>query len=130
KAGGDLDSRGPVRAIGFASADEYSRFRTEPGADAYFLSTEARDYLVLPELGSQECGVASHEYAHLVLRSLGVRFPPWLAEGIAEFFSTVRIHEHECLIGGDLPMRTFTLKQSAWIPLPELLSADSPMRAN
>jgi tetratricopeptide (TPR) repeat protein len=130
KAGGDLDSRGRVRAIGFASPDEYKPFRTQPGADAYFLSTEARDYLVLPELGSQEFGVAAHEYAHLVLRSLGVRFPPWLAEGIAEFFSTVRIREHECLIGGDLPMRTLTLKQSAWIPLPELFSAESPMRAD
>ena len=126
KYGADLDSRGPVRVIAFESAAEYSRFRPEPNADAYFLSGEARDYLVLPQLSSQEFGVAAHEYAHLVLRSLDVHFPPWLAEGIAEFFSTVRIADNDCSIGGDLPARSVVLRQNSWIPLSMLLSETSP----
>ena len=130
KFGADLDSRGPVRVIAFESVNEYSRFQTHPAADAYFLSTESRDYLVLPTLGSQEFGVAAHEYAHLVLRSFGVSFPPWLAEGIAEFFSTVRIEDQQCFIGGDLPGRVFALRRHAWIPIQALLSAHSPAQAD
>lgn len=130
QAGGNLDRHGAVRVIGFRSADEYNYYRTQPAADAYFLSAEARDYLVLPELGSQELPVAAHEYAHLVLDSLGARLPAWLAEGMAEFFSTVRIRDHECFIGGSLPARLLALRQDKWIPLPALFSATSPMRAN
>ena len=36
-------------------------------------------------------GLAAHEYAHLVLRASGSKLPPWLKEGLAEFFATLRI---------------------------------------
>ncbi len=129
KLGGDLDGRGSVRVIGFASAAEYVGFRPHPNADAYFLSGEARDYLVLPELRPQDFGMAAHEYAHLALRSLDVRLPPWLAEGIAEFFSTVRIRDTECSIGGDVSGREIVLRQNTWVPLTILFSAKSPMQS-
>jgi hypothetical protein len=132
QAGRDLESHGPVRVIGFQSVKEYAAFRLQPAADAYFVAGEAMNYIVMPRLGPEEFGVAAHEYAHVVLHSLGLRLPPWLAEGIAEFFSTVRIGENGGLIGGDLPMRTLTLRQRPWIPLMQLLAlpANSPMRAD
>jgi hypothetical protein len=132
QAGRDLESHGPVRVVGFQSAKEYAAFRLQPAADAYYVGGEAMDYIVMPRLGPEEFGVAAHEYAHLVLHSLRLRPPPWLAEGIAEFFSTVRIGENGGLIGGDLPMRTRTLRQRPWIPLAQLLAlpANSPMRAD
>jgi hypothetical protein len=130
QAGANLESHGPLRVVAFESEKEYDRFRTNPSADAYFLSTEIRDYLVLPELRPEEYTVVAHEYAHLVVNSFGVRLPPWLREGIAEFFSTVRMHGQEWCIGGDLPNRVFALKQSAWIALPALLSATSSMQAD
>lgn len=128
--GTDLERRGPVRVIVFKSPEEFAAYRPHPASAAYFLSDPARDYLVLPALGSQEFGIAAHEYAHLVLHSIGVRVRPWLAEGLADFFSTVRIGERECFIGGDLPMRSLALRRGTWIPLEDLLSADSPMRAD
>lgn len=121
KSGRDLESHGPIRVIGFRSANEYAAFRLRPAADAYYVGGEAADYIVMPELRPEEFGVAAHEYAHVVLRSLGLQLPPWLGEGIAEFFSTVRIEERGCTIGGDLPMRTLTLRRSPWIALGELL---------
>lgn len=130
KAGADLERHGPVRVIVFDSMAHYALFRPEPAADAFFLSGTARDYLVLPALGSEEFGLAAHEYAHLVVHSMGVRFPAWLEEGIAEFFSTVRIGERESSIGGALPMRLLDLRSNSWIPLPDLLRATSPMRAD
>ncbi len=129
-AGADLERHGRVRVIAFKSRQEYAAYRPHPTADAYFLSAPARDYLVFPALGSQEFGIAAHEYAHLVVHSMGVQLRPWLAEGIAEFFSTVRIGERESFIGGDLPARSLALRQGAWIPLSELLSANSPIRGD
>jgi hypothetical protein len=132
QAGRDLETHGPVRVIGFQSVKEYAAFRLQPAADAYFVGGDAMDYIVMPRLGPEEFGVAAHEYAHLVLHSLRLRPPPWLAEGVAEFFSTVRIGEKGGWIGGDLPMRTQTLRQRPWIPLAQLLAlpANSPLRAD
>ena len=132
RTGGDLESNGPVQVIGFRSAKQYAPFRRRPTADAFFLSGEGHDYIVMPRLGFDEIAVAAHEYTHLELRSLGMRLPPWLAEGLAEFFSTIRIGEHGCVIGGDLPMRTLVLRQRPWIPLVQLIgwTEDSLMRGD
>jgi tetratricopeptide (TPR) repeat protein len=126
------DSSGAVRIIRFQSQKEYAAFRLRPAADAYFLSGGAVDYIVMPRLGSEDFPVAAHEYAHLVLHSLGLRLPVWLAEGVGEFFSSLRIDEQRCLIGGDLPMHTQTLRQRRWLPLSQLLtfSEDSQLRTD
>jgi hypothetical protein len=123
QAGQTLQSRGPVRVIGFQSAKEYAAFRLRPAADAYFIGGEVGNYIVMPKLSSEEFGVAAHEYAHLVMHSLGLQLPLWLAEGIAEMLSSVRISERDCLIGGDLPARTQCLRQRPWIPLQRLFSS-------
>lgn len=120
---GALDANDPVRVVRFRSREEYAAFRLRPGADAYFLATEGAEYVVMPVLGTAAgAGIAAHEYAHLVLHSLGLKLPPWLSEGIAEFYSSVRIAYEHCLIGGDLPARTAALRHRPWIPLPELIA--------
>ena len=132
QSGVGVDGDGPVRVIGFQSAKEYAPFQIRPAADAYFVGGEGADYIVMPTLGPDEFGIAAHEYAHLVLHSIRVRLPPWLAEGLAEFFSSVRICQQGCVIGGVLPMRALELRQTPWIPLAELLAQppNSPMRAD
>ena len=82
-----------ARVIGFATTEEYRRFRLHSSADAYYLGTEGRDYIVMVLAGPNEFGVAAHEYAHMVLHSTGWQLPPWLGEGLAELFSTVRSPE-------------------------------------
>jgi tetratricopeptide (TPR) repeat protein len=109
--------------IGFESPKEYAAFRLRPSADAYFIGGDAWNYIVMPKLSSEEFGVAAHEYGHLVMHALGLRLPLWLAEGIAEILSSVRIGERDCLIGGDLPARTQCLRQRRWIPLQRLFSS-------
>ncbi len=128
----ELGRHGPVRVIGFRSAKEYAAFRLHPSTDAYFIGGESADYIVMPRLSSEKFGVAAHEYAHLFLHSKGLRLPLWLAEGIAEIFSTIRIGENGGAIGGDLPMRRQTLQKRPWMPLAQLLAttADSPIRVN
>ena len=121
-----------VRVIGFRSAREYQPYQLRLAADAHYIGTETRDYIVLSEFDAAQLGTAAHEYAHAILHAAGLQFPPWLSEGLAEFFSTVRINQHECTLGGDLPARSQTLQRRTWIPIEDLLAmpANSPIRDN
>ncbi len=120
-AGFDLDDQIRIRVIGFRSAAEYNNYRLKPAADAYYLGTQSRHYIVMPSLGADEFGIAAHEYAHFVLHTTGMQFPPWLNEGLAEFFSTIHFSSNGGHIGGDLPLRSQTLRSHPWFPLPQLL---------
>jgi tetratricopeptide (TPR) repeat protein len=122
----------PVRVIGFRSARDYQPYQLHMAADAHYIGTDARDYIVLSEFDTAQLGTAAHEYAHAVLHAAGLQFPPWLSEGLAEFFSTVRINQRECTLGGDLPARSQALQRRTWMPLEDLLAmpANSPLRDN
>ena len=123
-----LDNRPPLRVIVFLSAAEYTPYQIGPLADAYYSGTESSDYIVMIQPGAGDFHVAAHEYAHFVLRANGLDLPPWLGEGLPEYFSAVG--------GGiagraaDLPARSQVLRRQAWMPLDELLNlkADSPLR--
>lgn len=122
-------NRPAVRVIGFRSEKEYDAFRLRATADAFYVGTEHQDYIVMPALTPRLFGLAAHEYAHQVLYSSGLRLPPWLNEGLAEFFSTVRITDSDCELGAGLPMRMETLRHHAWLPVPDLLTIEQPSLA-
>jgi tetratricopeptide (TPR) repeat protein len=115
-----LDRLPAARVIAFGSAKEYEPYRLH-SASAYYVGAESQDYIVMPGLGASEFRIAAHEYAHLILHASGVRYPEWLKEGLAEFFSTVRVGEQSSELGGDLPARSQILRRRTWMPLPELL---------
>ena len=122
----------PARVIGFRSAHEYQPYQLHLASDANYIGTETRDYIVLSAFDAAQLGTAAHEYAHAILHAAGLQFPPWLSEGLAEFFSTVRMNQRECTLGGDLPARSQALQRRTWIPLENLLAmpANSPIRDN
>ena len=124
-----LDGRPPVLVIGFRSQRDYDQYRLRPAADAYYVGTEGRDYIVVPSLQPDHAGVAAHEYAHLALHANGIILPAWLSEGLAEYFSTLQMGQHGVKLGGDLPMRSQALQRGNWIPLPQLLAATNDARA-
>ncbi len=120
-SGTGAEQHGPLRIIRFRSVKDYAPFRLRPSADAYYVGSETGDYIVMPRLDYADFEIAAHEYAHLVLRSRGLRLPLWFAEGLAEFFSSLSITDQECRVGGDLPARSSLLRQRRWIPLEQLL---------
>ena len=122
----------PVRVIAFRSAREYQPYQLRPASDAHYVGTESRDYIVMAAVDTGIFKTAAHEYAHAILHAAGLQFPPWLSEGLAEFFSTVRINQRECTLGGDLPVRSQVLRRRPWIALENLLAmpANSPIRDN
>ncbi len=127
----ESDRDRPVRVLQFATTPAYASFRPRATADAFFLGSEAVDYIVLAPAGPNRFHTLAHEYAHLILHSAGLHLPPWFAEGLAEVFSSVDITERASLIGGDLPARSQALRHHTLIPLEKLLTMDEddPLRS-
>jgi tetratricopeptide (TPR) repeat protein len=130
EAGLDFTGRNPVRVIGFGSESEYAPYRMAPMADAYYVGTGDRDYIVMPSLATRSFPTAAHEYAHLIQHAAGSHLPPWLNEGLADLLSTVRIDQRGTWIGGEVNARTNILRHRAWMPLAQLMTlpANSPLR--
>jgi tetratricopeptide (TPR) repeat protein len=116
-----------VRVIYFATRQEYGQYRPQPAADAFFVGAESRDYIVLPVMPRGELREAAHEYAHVLIHAGGWTLPAWIAEGIGDVVSTVRIGERDTRIGGDLPDRIQTLQHGAWMSLPQLFGLKAPV---
>ena len=65
----------------------------------------------------------SHEYAHLLMKSVFPGAPPWLNEGMAEFYSTLRITgERSALIGYPVTAHVRLLRQAS-MPLTQMFAA-------
>ena len=117
-----LDDRPAVRVIAFASAQDYEPFRIRPTADAYYVGAPDRDWIVMTSAGSGAFRIAAHEYTHFVLRANGFHLPPWLNEGLAEFFSGVQAEPGTRSIGNGPAVRTRALRRRPWMPLSDLLT--------
>ncbi len=111
-----------VRVIVFGSTKEYDSYRLRTPSDAYYLSAGNRNYIVANASSSDLFKILAHEYAHLLLHADGSKLPSWLDEGLAEFFSSVRVSTSGGEVGGDLPARSQQLRHGPWIPLSELVA--------
>lgn len=109
-----------VRVILFASEQEYQLYRVRDTADAYYLGSGDQDSIVMTGGEARSFGIAAHEYAHLVFRTSGSKLPPWLKEGLAEVYSTLRIDDRGTEVGGPLRGRLQTLRRPDWLPLTAL----------
>lgn len=118
----DDTSGHPVQVVVFGSEQAYQPYRLRASADAYYVANGAQNYIVLGTADPAKFAIAAHEYGHLVLRASGLNLPPWLTEGLAEFFSTLRIGANATILGGALPGRVWTLQTQPWIPLRDLLA--------
>lgn len=79
----------PTRLIIFSGDKQFAPYRPNEVAAAFYLSGPNRDFIVMKSLDKDAYPVVVHEYAHLLIRHSGARFPLWLNEGLAEFFSTM-----------------------------------------
>jgi tetratricopeptide (TPR) repeat protein len=62
----------------------------------------------------------------MALRATGLPLPRWLAEGLAEVSSTLRVEDGAMLLGADRPEHSQLLRRAAWIPLSALLRSSDP----
>jgi len=72
-----------------------------------------------------------HEYAHLIVSNTGQRMPPWLGEGLAEYYSTFELGKggREAMLGGLIEEHLALLNDRTMLTVPELLNVthDSPL---
>jgi len=114
----------PVTIIIFGSQKEYAPYSPNETAIAYFVPRGDRDYIVMGRTGELAEQVAVHEYTHLITEHAGLRYPPWLNEGLAELFSTFTINKDSIFIGDPIPERILALRDDRWVPLATIMAAD------
>src|SRR5271165_724687 len=117
-----------VRIVAFSSEKEYQPYRPNEFAIAYYHSTARHDYIVMSHTGAETSPVAIHEFVHLVVRHSNLNLPPWLNEGVAELFSTIRPMGDKMLVGSLVPGRYQALLREGWVPIATIMAAghDSP----
>lgn len=114
----------PVRIIVFGSEKEYLPYRPSEAAAAFYTQEAGRDYIVLGGVSENVFPTAVHEYVHLVARHHRMNLPPWMNEGIADTYSTLKPLAGKILIGSMVPGRVNELLQSQWVPLSTILAVD------
>jgi Tfp pilus assembly protein PilF len=122
--GGSAQKTDPVRIIIFNSKKEYEPYRPNEFASAFYTKVAGRDYIVLGGTGADVFPVAVHEYVHLVASHAGLSLPPWLNEGIAEIYSTLKPLGDKVVVGSLIPGRMYALSREKWVPLAAILAAD------
>jgi tetratricopeptide (TPR) repeat protein len=109
----------------------------------FFLSGEDQNFIVLNLFEVEPWRAVAHDFAHLLLNS---NYPPaqgWFDEGLAEYFSSIRLDDKNYQIGGDPelapvftqdllenqheahnPPKSLTdlLSGQVWLALPDLLT--------
>jgi hypothetical protein len=123
----DVDRRLPLRILIFSSIQEYGPFRRNAAAEAYYAANDHGDYIILP--GPDADRLAAHEYWHFVAHTGALRLPLWLNEGLAEFYSTVRLEAKGGRIGTSPYLHMASLRNRFWIRLPSVLTTadNSPL---
>jgi Flp pilus assembly protein TadD len=108
----------PTRLIVFSNRREYTPYRPNEWATAYYLSGPDRDYIVIQSLDAESYPLVVHEYAHLIFKHSGAVYPRWLNEGLAEFFSTISPE------GGKMSIGKVTIDRLRMVRTAELLTLD------
>ena len=107
-------------------------YQGKPANLAGFFKRGSDENLIVLALQSQNpesgLGVIYHEYAHLLFRHNNQVWPLWLAEGMADLYSTFQASGHRVRIA--LPIEPYLeiLKREPMMPMPELFGVghDSP----
>jgi hypothetical protein len=123
----------PLTILAFKNDKPYYQLaplhQGEPtSAPAFFLPGEDQDFVALNLSEPEPWRAVAHDFAHMLLN---YNYPPaqgWFDEGLAEYFTSIRVDNKQVEIGGDPELRVFAaleLMREAHPPksLTELLGA-------
>lgn len=112
----------PVRIIAFRSEKEFTPYRPNGGALAYYQRSRKRDYIVIQDLSTENYRTAVHEYTHLIVEHAGMKLPIWLNEGLADLYSSLEPRGDQTMVGRPLEGNLQVLAQQKWLDLNLLTS--------
>ena len=117
-----LTTRTPTRLIIFSNERQFAPYRPNESAVAFYLPGSDRDHIVMSRFDPTATQLVVHEYVHLIVRHAGGRYPTWLNEGLAEFFSTM-VPDSGRMTIGEVPSGRFQLLfTGSLIPMARLLA--------
>jgi hypothetical protein len=118
----------PCRVFVFASERDYNQVRPGPVVAGFYQSGPDRDYIAMLDRAPEPYRVVFHEYTHLVLNHSAAKLPPWLEEGLAEFFSTMAPKDGAVTVGYPVRMHLDLLASTRWLTADQLgaVTKDSP----
>ena len=126
-----LNDSVPTTVVVFKNANAYKPFN--PGGNAgYFQPGEDVNYITLTaerRPGEENpFGTIFHEYMHLLVKNnVSPNTPPWLNEGLAEFYSTLEVKGGDksgADIGRLISHHVYYLREQKQLPLRTLLAVD------
>jgi len=133
-----LSSPVPTMVVTFKDRDSYTKFQPrdakgnrEDAIAGYFTGAAHMNYLVM---GAQGDGsdfaraVVFHELAHFILHCNVPDIPIWLDEGLAEYYSTLKVSGNQIVIGTVPVYRLRLLRDVRLLPLEKMLSTQATLR--
>ncbi|MGA8596473.1 MAG: hypothetical protein WB676_17325 [Bryobacteraceae bacterium] len=114
-----------LRIIAFKSEKEFSPYRPNDGAFAYYQRSRQRDYIVMEDIRAEHYPTAIHEYTHLIVENAGLKLPVWLNEGLADLYSSLEPKGRGAMVGRPLAGHVQVLGAFGWLDL-ALLTGVTP----
>lgn len=130
------DTKTNANVIVFRDAESYRPFKPkrpdgqpDDGIAGYFLAAESVNYITLAMNSGKTDPFHTifHEYIHFLLKSRSMKndLPPWLTEGLAQYYETLQITPDNKVVLGSAPQgRIGTLRQGEFMPSSELFSVE------
>jgi len=112
-----------TEVVVFRNEDEFHATLGRWQAGGFFfdhgpLDLERHPTVVLPHprYGDDDRNILLHELTHRLVNHVYGWIPVWLNEGLAQYFSTMRIHDGEVWLGEPLPRRAYTADVLPTVP--------------
>jgi tetratricopeptide (TPR) repeat protein len=115
---------------GFAPYREAIMGRDDESIRGAFTTSDGGNFIVMVRGRNEDADrTVYHELTHYFVRNTVSHLPLWLAEGLADYYSTFRTSGDAVHIGVLIPQHVRWLRQKPMIPLAELFAttAESPL---
>lgn len=115
----------PVTVYVFKDSISFNPFKVRyqgkaASVSGYFVNG-ADEKIIALEIENNDLSAIFHEYSHLVASLTNHRFPLWVAEGLADFYSTFQIKkDKEVVFGYGIKEYIYLLRNKPLIPLQDL----------
>ncbi len=119
----------PLPLTILAFKDDKSYYQSAPlrqgqpiDVPGFFVPGEDQNFIVLNLVEEESWRAVAHDFAHLLIDYNYPPVPAWFDEGLAEYFSSIRLDDKKYEIGGDPEQQSLTelLNSQPWLALPDL----------
>lgn len=121
----------PVTVVVFKDDGSFKPFKPlyngKPANIAgYFQRGEDENIITLNVSGNalRPLAIIFHEYTHLLTSYTTRRWPSWLMEGIAEFYSSFEVKKNKVTLGAPIDHHVFLLRENKFLPLQTLFNVE------